>query len=256
MSMADALGVAWYAKFNYHFWRPITAIRLADTDGNDATGADPMWTPLIVTPPYPDSVSGFNTITSSMTRALTHVLGTSRIDLYITSPATMTTRHYEWASQLTSDAINGRVWSGIHFRTADLDAYRMGPQGRGLRPRPLLRTSPPRRLTRTTFSELGAGHASRPALGSLTFRSERPAAAPDRARTVSTPRLARRPDVRAWGSARGWASGSAWVTASGSIAARPWVPRRRRAADRLPGSARSPRTGPRPGRLADRRGTA
>ena len=126
MSMADALGVAWYAKFNYHFWRPITAIRLADTDGNDATGVDPMWTPLIVTPPYPDSVSGFNTVTSSMTRALTHVLGTSRIDLYISSPATMTTRHYEWASQLTSDAINGRVWSGIHFRTADVDAYRMG----------------------------------------------------------------------------------------------------------------------------------
>ncbi len=126
MSIADALGVAWYAKFKYHFWRPITAIQLADTDGNPATLADPMWTPLIVNPPYPDSVSGFNTVISSMTRALTHVLGTSRIDLYITSPATMTTRHYEWASQLTTDAINGRVWSGIHFRTADLDAYRMG----------------------------------------------------------------------------------------------------------------------------------
>jgi hypothetical protein len=126
MSIADAIGVVWYSKLHFALWRPITAIQLADTDGNPATVADPSWVPLIVTPPYPEYASGFNSVMGSATRALTEVLGTSRIDLYISSPATLTTRHYEWASQLTSDGVNGRIWSGLHFRTADVDALRMG----------------------------------------------------------------------------------------------------------------------------------
>jgi len=125
MSIADAIGVVWYSKLHFAFWRPITAIQLADTDGNPATVADPTWVPLIATPPYPEYGSGFNSVVGSATRALTRVLGTSRIDLYISSPATMTTRHYEWASQLTSDGVNGRIWSGLHFRAADEDSLVM-----------------------------------------------------------------------------------------------------------------------------------
>ena len=53
-------------------------------------------------------------------RALTRILGTERIDLHITSTAAGVTRHYELASQWNRDAINARVWSGIHFRTADV----------------------------------------------------------------------------------------------------------------------------------------
>lgn len=126
MSMADAIGVAWDAKYTYHFWRPITAIRLADTDGNPLTVADPTWTPLLATPPYPDWTSGLNNVIGAATRALSRVMGTSRIDLNIPSSATMTTRHYEWASQLTNDSVDARVWSGIHFRTADVLAKRTG----------------------------------------------------------------------------------------------------------------------------------
>jgi hypothetical protein len=54
MSFADAEISVWYSKYVYGFWRPITAIRLADTDGNPATTADPAWTPLRATPPYPE----------------------------------------------------------------------------------------------------------------------------------------------------------------------------------------------------------
>lgn len=126
MSMADAIGVAWDAKYTYHFWRPITAIRLADTDDNLDTVADPGWTPLLATPPYPDWTSGLNNVIGAASRALSRILGTSRIDLNIPSSATMTTRHYEWASQLTQDAVDARVWSGIHFRTADVLAKRTG----------------------------------------------------------------------------------------------------------------------------------
>ena len=157
----------WYAKLHYAFWRPITAIQLADTDGNPATVADPNWVPLIVNPPYPEYVSGFNSVVGSATRALTRVLGTSRIDLYITSPVTMTTRHYEWASQLTTDGVEGRIWSGIHFRTAD-EVGSDGPEGRGLRPRPLLRTSPSprRRLTQASRRAEREGTSLGLALGS------------------------------------------------------------------------------------------
>lgn len=126
MSMADAIGVAWDAKYTYHFWRPITAIRMADTNVNPDTVADPGWTPLLVTPPYPDWTSGLNNIIGAATRALSRILGTSRIDLNIPSSATMTTRHYEWASELTRDSVDARVWSGIHFRTADVLAKQTG----------------------------------------------------------------------------------------------------------------------------------
>ena len=56
MSVADAFIAAWDAKYHYGYWRPITAIQLADTDGNPDTVEDLTWEPLIVTPPYPDYV--------------------------------------------------------------------------------------------------------------------------------------------------------------------------------------------------------
>ncbi|XES00772.1 vanadium-dependent haloperoxidase [Streptomyces sp. S1D4-11] len=56
-SATDAVVTAWDAKLHYGSWRPITAIRLADTDGNPATTADPAWEPLLLTPPHPDYIA-------------------------------------------------------------------------------------------------------------------------------------------------------------------------------------------------------
>ena len=64
----------------------------------------------------------------SAVRALTRVLGTDRIDLSISSPVTNTTRHYELADRLCADAVDGRVWAGIHFRFADTVGMAMGQQ--------------------------------------------------------------------------------------------------------------------------------
>jgi hypothetical protein len=128
MSAADGIGVSWDSKLHFGYWRPITAIQLADDDGNPATIADPAWEPLIVTPPYPDYTSGLTTVVGAASRALTRVLGTGRIDLTITSAAAGVTRHYEFAAQLNRDAVDARVWSGIHFRTADVVGNRMGKQ--------------------------------------------------------------------------------------------------------------------------------
>ena len=138
MSVADAIIACWDSKFHYGLWRPITAIQLAAEDGNPATAADPAWEPLLVTPPYPDYISGLNSVMGALTRALTRVLGTHRIDLTISSPATNTTRYYEFADRLCADAVDARVWGGIHFRTADVLGQDAGPAGRRLGARPLL----------------------------------------------------------------------------------------------------------------------
>jgi hypothetical protein len=118
----DAFVAAWDAKFHYGFWRPITAIRLANTDNNPGTDPDPTWTSLIAAPPYPDYTSGLNSAVGAVSRAVARVLGTNRIDLFITSVAAGETRHYGWAGPINHDAIDARVWSGLHFRTADVVA--------------------------------------------------------------------------------------------------------------------------------------
>ena len=78
------------------------------------------------TPPYPDYVSGFNGVTGAYTGSLSRIMGGGALDLYITSPTAGVTRHYMTASALNRDGIDGRVWLGIHFRTADEVAIDMG----------------------------------------------------------------------------------------------------------------------------------
>jgi hypothetical protein len=125
---ADGAITSWDSKLEFGYWRPVTAIQLADTDGNPNTVADPGWLPLLVTPPYPDYTSGLNTFMGAVTTTLSGVLdlGGGRIDVNITVAGT--TRHYEFASQLDQDAVDARVWAGIHFRTADEVAIRAGRQ--------------------------------------------------------------------------------------------------------------------------------
>ncbi|MFF4211721.1 vanadium-dependent haloperoxidase [Streptomyces sp. NPDC001796] len=123
---ADAVITAWDAKLRYGRWRPITAVQLADTDGNPGTQADPQWQPLLVTPPHPDYLSGHTTVTGAVTQTLSGILGTTRLDLNIPSEITGTTRHYAYADQLNQDMIDARVWAGIHFRSADVAGAQTG----------------------------------------------------------------------------------------------------------------------------------
>ncbi|MEV5173366.1 vanadium-dependent haloperoxidase [Streptomyces flaveolus] len=125
-SATDAVVTAWDSKLHYGSWRPITAIRLADTDGNPATTADPAWEPLLPTPPHPDHVAGHTTVAAAVVRALTGVLGTSRIDLRVHSDVTGTTRFYGSAEDLDRDVVDARVWGGVHSRTADVAGCRAG----------------------------------------------------------------------------------------------------------------------------------
>jgi hypothetical protein len=135
---ADALIGCWNDKYYYWFWRPITAIREADTDGNPATEADPAWLPLfdpatpvcnlpsLVTPPFPDHPSGHSCATSAFVNTLQNFFGTDKISFSALSNKSCTTRSFERFSDALKEVIDARVWAGIHFRTADVQGSVLG----------------------------------------------------------------------------------------------------------------------------------
>ncbi len=127
MSMADT-GIACFEnKDHWNFWRPQTAIQQADHDGNPATVADPTWTSLGANPGYPDPPSGFNCLVSGALNAARAYFGTNRMTFDLTSVgASPVTRHYTRFSAAIKDAIDGRVYIGIHFRRADVQGAWLG----------------------------------------------------------------------------------------------------------------------------------
>jgi hypothetical protein len=129
LAMADSLITAWDTKRHYVFWRPITAIHEADIDGNPWTTADPDWKPLANTPNYPDYTSGANNVTGSITRILKLFFHTDEMHFTVATtypPAIQRTRDYERFSDAADDVVNARIWEGIHFRFADVQARKQG----------------------------------------------------------------------------------------------------------------------------------
>ena len=125
MTGADALISATADKARWLFWRPITAIREAGSDGNPDTSADATWLPLINTPGYPDHPSGLSAVSAAMAVSLEEVFG-QRVRFSVMSLSSNTTRSYRSFSQAVEEVINARVYSGIHFRKADEDGARLG----------------------------------------------------------------------------------------------------------------------------------
>jgi PAP2 superfamily len=125
MTAADSLINVWDDKAHYSFWRPITAIREADTDGNHRTDPDPGWLPLIATPPYPEHSSGHAALSGSIVRTMQQFFGTDKIGWTDTNNAGLT-RSFTRFSQAIEDVIGARVWSGIHFHKADEDGATIG----------------------------------------------------------------------------------------------------------------------------------
>ncbi|HET9416239.1 MAG TPA: vanadium-dependent haloperoxidase [Candidatus Limnocylindria bacterium] len=115
-AIADALGTVWNDKLRTMWWRPIHAITETFDDGDSLTVADPEWKPLINTPPYPDWPSGLCAVISALTTSLVEVTG--GVDLNLVSPG-QGLRHWASKSVLDATAVEARIWSGIHFRTAD-----------------------------------------------------------------------------------------------------------------------------------------
>ena len=129
VAYADGTIACYDAKYAYEFWRPITAIRAGDTDGNDATTVDPTWVHLLpATPNHPDYPSAHSCITPAGGRALAEFLGTRRIDLTVPSLTGLGSRHFATVRDLTREVGEARIWGGIHFRTAVEDGIRVARQ--------------------------------------------------------------------------------------------------------------------------------
>jgi hypothetical protein len=125
LTAADALIAVWDEKAHYSFWRPITAIREAHTDGNDATTRDENWLPLVANPPYPEHPSGHLGLSGSICKTLQQFFGTDKLEWSDTNVAGRT-RSYSRVSGAVEEIVDLRVWSGLHFRKADEDAERIG----------------------------------------------------------------------------------------------------------------------------------
>jgi hypothetical protein len=128
----DALIASWADKRHYNFWRPLTAIREGNRDGNRRTVGDASWEPYLNTPNYPDHTSGANALSAAMTRTLARFFGTNRMTFTITSASPLVldpakrTRTYRRFSDVRVDVVNVRIYQGIHFRSADRAGRRQG----------------------------------------------------------------------------------------------------------------------------------
>ena len=123
---ADGVIACWNDKNYWNFWRPITAIREAGSDGNPATVADPNWTPLFGTPPFPDHPSGHGCVSGAIVGTIQNFFGTDKIGFTAFSNNSQTTRSFDRLSHALKEIIDCRVWAGIHFRTADVHGSVIG----------------------------------------------------------------------------------------------------------------------------------
>jgi hypothetical protein len=126
MIIADADAACLQAKYAYWFWRPVTAIALADSDGNPDTAADPAWAPLRDTPNHPEYPGAHGCNTAALGAVVATLLGTQWIELDLESKVTGTTRHLGAVGDLEQDIVNARTWIGFHFRHSSEVGVRLG----------------------------------------------------------------------------------------------------------------------------------
>lgn len=128
VTSADAIIACFDSKYYYSFWRPITAIRAGDTDGNPATTGDPFWTPLLATPNHPEYPSAHGCFTASIAAALADFFATKKVTITLTSTVTNTARSFESTDDMIREIIDARVWAGIHYRTSVVHGAVIGRQ--------------------------------------------------------------------------------------------------------------------------------
>ena len=126
LGSADAAINCWNDKYYWDFWRPWQAIREADRDGNPKTKPDPTWTALL-TAPYPEHPSGHLCLDGALLRVLQMFFGKGKVGFDVTSsrfPGEL--RHFDRFSEPLKEIIEARIWAGLHYRTADVQAQKLG----------------------------------------------------------------------------------------------------------------------------------
>ncbi|MEU4694950.1 vanadium-dependent haloperoxidase [Actinoplanes sp. NPDC023714] len=128
VSTADTLISCYREKRHWSFWRPVTAIPLADADGNPLTTADPAWTPLRVTAPSPEWPSGHACYTGAIMTALRAYFGRDDLTFSAYSAESGTTRGFHSLAAARTDLIGARIWAGVHYRGATVEGDRLGTE--------------------------------------------------------------------------------------------------------------------------------
>ena len=138
VAVADAGIAAWNSKFEFDFWRPVTGIREADSDGNPNTLADPNWTPLGApdddggvgfTPPFPTYLSGHATFGGALFGALIEHYNTDQLSFSLTSEeltGAIATRTFNTLTEAMAENGRSRVYLGIHWNFDDTEAQIVG----------------------------------------------------------------------------------------------------------------------------------
>lgn len=124
MTGADSLINCFSEKARWSFWRPTTAIQLADSDGNPDTAPDVDWTALLPVPPYADEPSGANCVFSGVMNSAKAFFGSDEADFDITG--TGSTRPYSRFTDVIPDVVEARILGGLHFRRADVNGALLG----------------------------------------------------------------------------------------------------------------------------------
>lgn len=128
MAMHDAYTAGWDSKYFYNFWRPYTAIRMAATDGNNQTIADPTWEPEMPTPPVPDYPSTHSAVGNAAANVLEDFFG-HHASFSMTSTSAVPAgamRSFTSLRQAAEENADSRVMAGIHFRSACNAGLRLG----------------------------------------------------------------------------------------------------------------------------------
>jgi hypothetical protein len=126
VAATDAIGACFETKYHYNFWRPTSAIRLADTDGNPATVAEPAWTPFVPTPNHPEYPAAHGCDDAATAEVIRAFYGTKKVSFVFDSTASGTTHAYGSTDDLVHDVRNGRVWGGMHFRNSVVVGTELG----------------------------------------------------------------------------------------------------------------------------------
>jgi hypothetical protein len=124
IATADALISCWDAKYTYNLWRPVTAIRAADTDGNPDTEADANWTPLLVTPNFPSYTSAHSTVSAAAAEVLTALFGAEN-SCSVGAEGVPYTRSFT-SFDAAAEAGQSRIYGGIHYQFDNQAAHVSG----------------------------------------------------------------------------------------------------------------------------------
>jgi len=126
LSFADSAIAMYDAKYHYQLWRPITAVRLAATDGNPATTGDPTWTPLAVTAADPSYPGAHSTISAAGAAVLAAFFG-NRDEIQVSSPALPgAVRTFRSYSDVATEAGLSRIYAGQHTRIDHVAGIHLG----------------------------------------------------------------------------------------------------------------------------------